>query len=302
MRGSVTISSCVSSSARCLLPAVPARIRSTRWAASPESGGTPRCQAAPAFSCAEPMSAAHDRPGPGCRSRYLPDALPEVRVASQLGELHPGIDLLRGRVVKQVRGGAPARRSSRAGLQALEHLGGEVVDDLPALGCRQPGQFVHHGHLHRASRSINSASRGSARNLAIARAIVLLTVPIAQSSTCAACASDRSSKTRSTSTVRWRAANDPSGGPVAVAKACRLLHAIFTPATDDRLVRRNACHIENAGKEDSRAGRRFVAFPADLVPELRWHTGGTLAAATGATLKELMARLGHSSTAPSTMS
>jgi integrase len=89
-----------------------------------------------------------------------------------------------------------------------------------------------------------------------------------------------------------------------------------------------------------------VAFPADLVPELRWHldgfaqpgerglvfvgpkgaplrrsnfrpiwakacaaagvpdlhfhdlrhTGGTLAAATGATLKELMARLGHSST------
>lgn len=30
-------------------------------------------------------------------------------------------------------------------------------------------------------------------------------------------------------------------------------------------------------------------------PGLR-HTGGTLAAATGATLKELMARLGHSST------
>jgi integrase len=96
----------------------------------------------------------------------------------------------------------------------------------------------------------------------------------------------------------------------------------------------------------SRAGRRAVAFPAELVPELRahierfaehgprglvfigpkggklrrtnfrpiWvracaaagapgvhfhdlrHTGGTLAAATGATLKELMARLGHSST------
>jgi integrase len=96
----------------------------------------------------------------------------------------------------------------------------------------------------------------------------------------------------------------------------------------------------------SRAGRRTVAFPADLVPELRWHLerfarpgnrglvfvgpkgaplwrsnflrawnaarskagtaelrfhdlrhlGGTLAAATGATLKELVARLGHSST------
>jgi integrase len=96
----------------------------------------------------------------------------------------------------------------------------------------------------------------------------------------------------------------------------------------------------------SRAGRRRVAFPAELVPELRWHlerfaepgqrglvfvgpkgaalrrsnfrpiwnsarhtagapdlhfhdlrhVGGTLAAATGASLKELMARLGHSST------
>jgi len=96
----------------------------------------------------------------------------------------------------------------------------------------------------------------------------------------------------------------------------------------------------------SRAGRRTVAVPDELVPELRWHlerfaepgerglvfvgpkgaplrrsnfrpiwnaariraggpqmhfhdlrhVGGTLAAATGASLKELMARLGHSST------
>ena len=96
----------------------------------------------------------------------------------------------------------------------------------------------------------------------------------------------------------------------------------------------------------SKAGRRAVAFPAELLPELRWHlerfaaagerglvfvgpkggplrrsnfrplwnaaceqagvpglhfhdlrhVGGTLAAATGASLKELMARLGHSST------
>jgi integrase len=96
----------------------------------------------------------------------------------------------------------------------------------------------------------------------------------------------------------------------------------------------------------SRAGVRTVAFPPELVPELRWHlerfaepgeqgllfvgpqggrlrrgnfrkirvkactkagapgthfhdlrhTGGTLAAATGASLRELMARLGHSST------
>ncbi len=210
-------------------------------------------------------------------------------------------------------------------------------------------------------------------------------------------------------------------GPVTVAKAYRLLHAIFETAVDDRLVRRNPCRIEGAGKEDSpereiisvpevfavgdalpvryramallatfagmrwgelvalrranidlerceirivettaeldrgdllpespksRAGRRTVSFPAELAPELAWHlerfaeageqglvfvgpkgaalrrsnfrpvwnaacakaglpslhfhdlrhVGGTLAATTGASLKELMARLGHSST------
>lgn len=228
---------------------------------------------------------------------------------------------------------------------------------------------------------------------------------------------------------RWRKQRLDAGplaarpfGPVTVAKAYRLMHAIFTTAVeDDRLVRRNPCRIEGAGKEDSpereiaplpvvlaiadalpvryralallatftslrwgelvglrrenialevceirvvettaepdrgslrpetpksRAGRRTVAFPADLAPELRWHLerfaepgerglvfvgpkgaplrrsnfrpiwyaarsaagapnlhfhdlrhlGGTLAAATGASLKELMARLGHSST------
>ena len=226
---------------------------------------------------------------------------------------------------------------------------------------------------------------------------------------------------------RWRKERLDTGphaerpfGPVTVAKAYRLLHAILTTAEDDRLIGRNPCRIENAGTEDSpereivplsvvfaiakalpvryralvllatfaglrwgelaglrranidldtcqirviettaeldsggliaetpksRAGRRTVAFPDELVPELRWHlerfgepgerglvfvgprgaplrrstfrpiwakactaasvpglhfhdlrhTGGTLAAATGATLKELMARLGHSS-------
>jgi integrase len=227
---------------------------------------------------------------------------------------------------------------------------------------------------------------------------------------------------------RWRKERLDAGplaarpfGPVTVAKAYRLLHAIFTTAADDRLVRRNPCRIEGAGKEESpereivslpvvfaiadalpvryralallatfaamrwgelvglrrqnidldaceirivettaepdrgslraetpksRAGKRPVAFPAELVPELRWHlerfaqpgsqglvfvgpkgaplrrsnfrptwnaattlagvpglhfhdlrhVGGTLAATTGASLKELMARLGHSST------
>jgi integrase len=210
-------------------------------------------------------------------------------------------------------------------------------------------------------------------------------------------------------------------GRVTVAKAYRLLHAIFTTAVEDRLIARNPCRIDGAGKEESdereivslplvftiastvpvryralvllatfaslrwgelvalrrenidlsnclirviettaeldagglraetpksRAGRRTVAFPPDLVSELRWHldrfaepgarglvfvgpkgaplrrsnfrpiwntacakagapglhfhdlrhTGGTLAAASGATIKELMARLGHSST------
>ena len=132
-----------------------------------------------------------------------------------------------------------------------------------------------------------------------------------------------------------------------MAKAYRLLHAIFTTAAyQDRIVRRNPCSIDGAGKEDShereivplpvvftiarkvpvryralvllatfadlrwgelaglrrenidlaacevrvvetlaepdqgslrpetpksRAGRRTVAFPAELVPELRWH-------------------------------
>lgn len=226
---------------------------------------------------------------------------------------------------------------------------------------------------------------------------------------------------------RWRKERLRAGkkaqrpfGAVTVAKAYWLLHAIFTTAEQDRIIRRNPCRIDGAGKEDSqereivplpvvfaiantvpvryralvllatfadlrwgelaglrrenvdldaceirvvetvaeldkggllpetpksRAGRRTVAFPAELVPELRWHverfaepgergyvfvgpkggrlrrsnfrsiwhqartsaglpdlhfhdlrhTGGTLSAATGASLKELMARLGHSS-------
>jgi integrase len=195
-------------------------------------------------------------------------------------------------------------------------------------------------------------------------------------------------------------------GPVTVAKAYRLLHAIMETAVDDDLIRRTPCRIGGAGQEDSEeratiplpvvfviadklprryralvllatfaqlrlgelagltrdrldlaacevritdakspAGNRTVTFPVELVPELRehlrrhaaaspkgmvfigpkggvlrrnnftpiWrkacvaagvpdahfhdlrHTGGTLAATTGATIKELMARLGHSS-------
>jgi integrase len=226
---------------------------------------------------------------------------------------------------------------------------------------------------------------------------------------------------------RWRKERLDAGplaarpfGPVTVAKAYRLMHAIMETAVDDELIRRNPCRIDGAGQEDSeereviplpvvfdiaakiparwralvllatfaqmrfgelagltrnrldlehcevritealvqpdkgglivedpksRAGKRGLSFPVELVPELRnhldryavsgrrglvfvgpkggklrrsnfnkiWskaataagvpgahfhdlrHTGGTLAATTGATTKELMARLGHSS-------
>lgn len=213
----------------------------------------------------------------------------------------------------------------------------------------------------------------------------------------------------------------PPFGPVTVAKAYRLLHAILSTAADDGIIRRNPCRIKGAGQEDSperpvvplptlvelldhvptryramlllatfaslqfgelaalrrcdidlesctvrvvrslaqmndgtliddepksRAGRRVISVPAEIIPELRWHlerfaqagdvglvfvgpkdgrlrrsnfrglwvraceavglsdvhlhdlrhTGNTMAAATGASLRELMERMGHSST------
>ena len=226
---------------------------------------------------------------------------------------------------------------------------------------------------------------------------------------------------------RWRKERLDTGpacerpfGPVTVAKAYRLLHAMLATAADDKLIGRNPCRIKGAGEEysperpvlplssllrlldhippryramlllatfaslrfgelaalrrsdldldacvvrvvrstaqmndgrlieqepKSRAGRRTVAFPRDVVGELRWHlecfaesgddgllfvgplggrlrrsnfrdlwlvalrdagidelhlhdlrrTGNMLAAATGASLRELMERMGHSS-------
>ncbi len=209
-------------------------------------------------------------------------------------------------------------------------------------------------------------------------------------------------------------------GPVTVAKAYRLLHAVMSTAVDDGKVRRNPCRIKGAGQEHSKerpvipvstlielldqvpprfrallllatfanlrfgelaglrrqaidldacvvrvvistaemddgtlidgdpksqAGTRTVAFAREIVPELRWHlecfaqagddglvfigpkggqlrrsnfrkfwhqareavglpelhfhdlrhTGNTMAAAQGASLRELMERMGHSS-------
>jgi pimeloyl-ACP methyl ester carboxylesterase len=59
-------------------------------------------------------------------------------------------------------------------------------------------------------------------------------------------------------------------GPVTVAKAYRLFHAILETAVDDQMVRRNPCRIEGAGKEDS-PEREVVSLPvvfaiADALP------------------------------------
>jgi integrase len=76
---------------------------------------------------------------------------------------------------------------------------------------------------------------------------------------------------------RWRKERLDTGsrgqrrfGPITVAKAYRLLHAIFETAVADQMVRRNPCRIEGAGKEDS-PEREVVSLPvvfaiADALP------------------------------------
>lgn len=51
---------------------------------------------------------------------------------------------------------------------------------------------------------------------------------------------------------RWRAERLEQGvGSATRAKAYRLLHAIFTTAVDDQLIRRNPCRIKGASQEDA---------------------------------------------------
>jgi integrase len=51
---------------------------------------------------------------------------------------------------------------------------------------------------------------------------------------------------------RWRKQLLDSGtGPVATAKAYRLLRAVMNTAVDDELIKRNPCRIKGAGSEDS---------------------------------------------------
>lgn len=52
----------------------------------------------------------------------------------------------------------------------------------------------------------------------------------------------------------------PPFGPVTVAKAYRLLRAIFTTAVDDGLIKRNPCRIKGAGQEHS-PERLIVPLP-----------------------------------------
>jgi integrase len=74
-------------------------------------------------------------------------------------------------------------------------------------------------------------------------------------------------------------------------------------------VQRSLTELENGGltfgPPKTEAGRRTVAYPELISPVIRWHlscfapsghTGNTLTAAAGANLRELMARMGHSST------
>src|SRR5437660_1611734 len=104
---------------------------------------------------------------------------------------------------------------------------------------------------------------------------------------------------------KWRKGRlDDKVGEVTVAKAYRLLKAIMNTAlADDKLIKSNPCTIKGAGIEDSPERPTATieqALQAADVPNLHLHdlrhTGNTLAAETGATLRELMDRMGHAST------
>jgi hypothetical protein len=102
---------------------------------------------------------------------------------------------------------------------------------------------------------------------------------------------------------RWRKERLRAGptasrpfGPVVVAKAYRLLHAIFTTAADDRLVRRNPCRIEGGGQELS-PERETLSLPevfgiAGAIP-VRYRVLVLLATFAGLRWGELIALRRH---------
>jgi len=102
---------------------------------------------------------------------------------------------------------------------------------------------------------------------------------------------------------RWRKERLRAGsaaarpfGPVVVAKAYRLLHAIFTTAVDDQLVRRNPCRIGAGGKEES-PERQTISLPvvfeiATVIP-VRYRVLVLLATFTSLRWGELVALRRH---------
>jgi len=112
---------------------------------------------------------------------------------------------------------------------------------------------------------------------------------------------------------RWHAALSRGGqlSPSTVAKCYRLVHAILETAVADELIVKNPCLVRGAAQDRSAerpiATLTEVLSLAEAVPPryraliltatftgLR-HTGNTLAAATGASTCQLMARMGHAS-------
>jgi hypothetical protein len=85
----------------------------------------------------------------------LPDLLAETPVCYQLSQFDPGLDLLGRRIVRQIRRRGPAREPRRAGIQSVENLRREVIDDLAPLGRGQACQLVDHAHLLAVGRALH---------------------------------------------------------------------------------------------------------------------------------------------------
>ncbi len=93
--------------------------------------------------------------------------------------------------------------------------------------------------------------------------------------------------------------------PSTAAKAYRLLRAICNTAVSDEPMARSPCRVEGAGTEQAEGGplrphvlqkhwsrARLAAGRSELHLHDLLHTGNTWAAATGASTRELMSRMG----------
>jgi hypothetical protein len=80
--------------------------------------------------------------------RGLPEPGAEVRVADELGQFHPGVDLLGGGVVGQVgHGAAHQGQEAGIGVGSGEGVVDEVGDEPPSFVGRQLGEPVHELNL-----------------------------------------------------------------------------------------------------------------------------------------------------------